>query len=224
MSILKKYPEIRNCVIFKDADPTNIERYISEGSYYDRRFSAGEEIVSHNDRYVSVGFILDGKVSVSSADEGRTVLLRTIGVGSFFGVATLYSLDTPFPTALSAKTSCKILFIERQAMKELIENDKSVNRAFLTFLGNRIVYLNKKINSFTAGSAERRLSLFLADNETDGVYSADISMSALAGMLDIGRASLYRAIDKLTSDGFIEKHDKTIIIKDKTSMLEKYLS
>ena len=220
--MITKYPEIRNCLIFKDADSANLEKYLCDGRYSEKSFTSGEEILSPSDESVSVGYILDGKASIISADDGKNVLLRTVGKGALFGVATLYSLDTPFPTKISAKTPCRVLFIERDAIKSLIENDKAVNKAFLTFLGNRIVYLNKKINSFTAGNAERRLSLFLADNESDGVYSADISMSAIADMLDIGRASLYRAIDKLTADGFIEKRDKTIILKDKKSMLEKY--
>lgn len=222
INIISSYPEIRNCPIFKDADTANLEKYLCEGCYFEQSFSSGDEILSPSLDSVSVGYILEGKASIISADEGKNVLLRTVGTGALFGVATLYSNDVPFPTKISAKTSCRILFITRDAVKALIENDTSVNKAFISFLSNRIVYLNKKINAFTAGSAERRLSLFLADNESDGVYSASISMSALADMLDIGRASLYRAIDKLSTDGFIEKHDKTILLKNKEAMLEKY--
>ena len=222
ITILAKYPEIKDCLIFKDAEPENLEKYLCDGSYSEQSFFAGDEILSPSAESVAVGYIIEGKAAIISADGGKNVLLRTVGKGALFGVATLYSLDTPFPTRISAKSACRVLFIERNALKALIENDRAVNKAFLSFLGNRIVYLNKKINSFTAGNAERRLSLFLADNESDGVYSADISMSALADMLDIARASLYRAIDKLSAEGFIEKHDKTIILKDKTAMLEKY--
>ena len=94
--------------------------------------------------------------------------------------------------------------------------------SFLAFQSNKIVYLNKKINAFTAGGAERRLSLFLLDNAVDGVYSADVSMSALAEMLDIGRASLYRAFDALESAGCIERRDKKTIIINQALISEKY--
>lgn len=209
-------------MLFKDADDENISKYISDERYSIRDFSAGEEIISHDLTNVPVGFILEGTATITSADGGKKVLLKTIGVGAVFGISTLYAAESPFPTNIKAKNSCKVLFIESSAVRELIENDKGAMIGFMRFLSDKVVYLNKKINSFTAGSAERRLSLFLAENETDGVYSSSVSISSLADMLDIGRASLYRAFDKLETEGFIEKHEKIIVIKNKKEMLDKY--
>lgn len=224
MNIFERYPILNSFVILKSADREKISSFIPENSVTEHSFAAGAEIISPDMTDIPVGFLLEGSATVGSTDDGKRVLIRTVGAGAVFGVATLYSADQPFPTKISAKTPCKILFIPRVAMKALIENDSGANKEFLAFLSNRIVYLNKKINAFTAGSAERRLSLFLSDNETDGICSLDISMSALADMLDIGRASLYRALDRLTEDGFIERADKTIIVKNKKSMLQKYFS
>ena len=47
-------------------------------------------------------------------------------------------------------------------------------------------------------------------------------MGALALMLDIGRASLYRAVDTLVSDGFIVKDGKSFILSDREKMLKNY--
>lgn len=222
MNIIDIYPNLKNTVIFKDADSANIAKYIAKEDFQVKNFSVGEEICSPEDKDIPVCILLDGSASISSSDCSRRVLLKTVSAGAVFGIATLYSADEPFPTKIKAQTACLALFISASAIRSLIENDKGAAVGFMKFLSNRIVYLNKKINSFTAGGAERRLSLFLADNETDGVYSAEVSISALADMLDIGRASLYRAFDKLEAEGFIEKKEKLIIIKDKQAMLEKY--
>ncbi|MBO5845056.1 MAG: Crp/Fnr family transcriptional regulator [Clostridia bacterium] len=224
MRIFETYPTLDKLAIIRSADKENVVRFISDACISERGFAVGEEIISPDMSDIPVGFLLDGCATVGSADDGKHVLIRTVSAGAVFGVATLYSADQPFPTKICAKTPCRVLFIASSAMKALIENDHGANKEFLTFLGNRIVYLNKKINAFTAGSAERRLSLFLADNEADGVCSLDISMSALADMLDIGRASLYRALDTLTDEGFIERADKAIILKDKKAMLQKHFS
>lgn len=222
MSILEKYPELKETLVFRAASDSSLEQYITDKVCSLRHFAAGEEICSPSVSYVPVGRIMRGSATISSRDGGRNVLLRTVGAGALFGIANLYSMDAPFPSVVCAKTSCDVLFIEAEAVRSLIENDKAAMRSFMMLLGNRIIYLNKKINAFTAGSAERRLSLFLADNEVDGIFRADTSMTALAEMLDIGRASLYRALDALEADGLIERQDKCIIIKDKNSMLEKY--
>lgn len=82
------------------------------------------------------------------------------------------------------------------------------------------MYLNRKIMTFTAGSAERKLSVFLAENATDGVFTPTCSMSALANMLGIGRASLYRALDRLTDCGWIERRGKEIYVLDQDALAE----
>ena len=107
-------------------------------------------------------------------------------------------------------------------MRALIENDKNVMCSFMTTLSTKIVYLNKKINSLTAGSAERKLSVFLADNAVSGVYEQKNSASAIAEMLDIGRASLYRAFDRLREDGFLQKDGRNLCLLDPDAMLDAY--
>ena len=57
-----------------------------------------------------------------------------------------------------------------------------------------------------------RLAVYLADHcgpecEISG------SMSEISRQLNLGRASLYRAIDKLESENLIEQNGKTILVK-----------
>jgi DNA-binding FadR family transcriptional regulator len=47
-------------------------------------------------------------------------------------------------------------------------------------------------------------------------------MSALSEMLDVGRASLYRALAKLEGDSLILRDGKTITVLDRDAMLSKY--
>jgi len=222
MDIEKIYLLMRKHSIFKNADSAKLAKYITASNVAICEFSSGSEICSPLTKHVPLGMIISGKACVYSANDEKKVLIKTITEGVVFGIATLYGEDSPFPTRISAATSCKVLFISPEAVRALIENDKRVMRAFMTILSKKIVYLNKKINSLTAGSAEKRLSVFLAENAIDNVYTQTTSASAIATMLDIGRASLYRAFDKLEAEGFIERLEKTVIIKDKEAMLKRY--
>ena len=47
-------------------------------------------------------------------------------------------------------------------------------------------------------------------------------MTDLANTLDVGRASLYRAFDKLSEDGYIIKSEKIILIMDREEMISHY--
>ena len=81
-------------------------------------------------------------------------------------------------------------------------------------MSKKVVYLNRKISTLVAGSAEKKLVAYLLEIELDSVCSINVSMSALADMLNVGRASLYRAIDDLENRGLIKKNGKMIIISD----------
>ena len=42
-------------------------------------------------------------------------------------------------------------------------------------------------------------------------------------MLNIGRASLYRAFDKFIADGFISKNGKEITLLDRDALMTNYI-
>ena len=92
---------------------------------------------------------------------------------------------------------------------------------YIGFLSDRIRFLNRKIKFFTSGTAERRLALYL-DSFPEDSFKIDESMSAVADMLDIGRASLYRAFDRLTEDGFIRRERDEITLLNRAEMVIYY--
>ena len=49
-----------------------------------------------------------------------------------------------------------------------------------------------------------------------------VSLSDLSELLDVGRASLYRAFDRLTADGFLQKDGRTVRLIDREAMLRAY--
>jgi len=92
---------------------------------------------------------------------------------------------------------------------------------YISFLSGRIRFLNRKIAFYTSGSAERRVALYLSSFNSDEI-EPDIPMNSLCELLDIGRASLYRAFDKLTDDGFIKRDGDKINIVNRQAMLDYY--
>jgi DNA-binding MarR family transcriptional regulator len=96
---------------------------------------------------------------------------------------------------------------------------------FLEFLSGKIRFLNRKIVTLTAGSAERRLAYFLDTSIPEGkddTAEITVQMNSLCEMLNLGRASLYRAADRLCEEGFIERIGKTIRIINRKGMMDKY--
>lgn len=183
-------------------------------------FSSGEEIPLSVNGSRALVILTGGLARVYSKDTARSVILRTIRPGTPFGVSVLFSDEEPV-SVIRAKGKAEALFLSLDAVLELIESSAEFRMNYMRFLSDRIRFLNRRIACYTAGSAERRLALYLADLPTDesGIASIDIPLSDLCEQLDIGRASLYRAFAKLSDAGLIERTDRTVRITDPAALL-----
>ena len=124
-----------------------------------------------------------------------------------------------------AAKKCCVLEISPEKFGKILESDGRAMYNFIAFLSGKIRYLNRKIVTLTAGSAERRLAYFLdtsiPEDKTD-TAEITVQMNSLCEMLNLGRASLYRAADKLSEEGYIERNGKTIKVINRHGMMEKY--
>ncbi len=222
MSLFSLCPALSSHPLLGAVDAQTVDRYLSAESLTLVSAEAGEAICSAEGRPLCVGILIHGRATISVAEGEKQVLLRTVRSGELFGIATLFCSERDIHTQIEAQASCSVAFPDPEAMRRLILGEPAATEAFLRMMAGRVTYLNRKIATFTAGSAERRLSLFLCENEQDGTYVSPVSLSALAESLDIGRASLYRAFDRLEAEGFIQKKDKTVTLLDREGMTAKY--
>lgn len=210
--------QIKTACILKCASDESIIKYFTPQSTSIIDFKSGEEIYSPLNTDKKVGIILSGRALAEPSGSKEGALLKVLSKSDIFGIANLYCDEEPFVSIINAKTACRVLFIDAASFRLLIENDPSVLRAYLGFMSNRLVFLNKKIATLTAGSTEKKLAAFILEHEVDGIFSPDISMSYLADILNIGRASLYRALEMFEKCGSIKKDGKTITIIDRDAL------
>lgn len=213
--------EIRLIPFLADIDPALADKAESEICVYN--YAGGKEICVPDDRR-GILLMLEGRATIYSADRERDVLLRILGRGEIAGVANLFS-DAPPASRMVAVGECKVLFLPESSLHALLACDSRIMYRYIAFLSERIRFLNRKIVTLTAGSAERRLAVFLdtvAPND-DLVFVLPISMSVLAGYLNLGRASLYRAFDTLCADGFLIREGKKIRFLHREGMTAFYL-
>lgn len=199
--------------IFEGLSEDELSLAVSTADCYQMEYASGKDIFSPSSHKRSVGYIVKGSVSVFKSNGDKKTLLNIIGRGNAFGVAGLFSDE--YPTCVTAKTKCTVVFIDADKMLSLIEKFPTVAKNYIRFLSDRIRFLNDKIDSFTKGSVEGRVAKLLLSRANGSVTSIG-NMSRTASALDIGRASLYRILSLLEEKGIIEQNENEIIIKDKT--------
>lgn len=210
--------------LFAGMDTQRLSATVNGGEVKLCEFASGEEIYSPYDKEKKLGFLLSGSASVFSADENNAVLLRILEKGDTFGVANLFSSHETFVSLIVAKKACKILFFSEASVAALLREDSVFCMNYIHFLSDRICFLNQKISCFTAGSPERKLAFFLLSCGEDKIeqYSLSINANSLSDMLNIGRASLYRAFDSLAAEGLIQKQGKQITVIDKNALKRRF--
>lgn len=200
--------------LFSGCDTKLIERtVISRGVL--RSFRSGEEMVSEHSP--AVGILLSGRGVIYSADKERQTILRFISPGNAVGVASLFAAEPPATRIFACGDGkSEMFFIGREAFEDLLsaEIDGRFRTNLICFLADRVSFLNSRIDTVTAGSAERKLALFIKNSPigSDGEIGLGMSMTALAHALDIGRASLYRAFDSLEKADVIVRRGNVITL------------
>ncbi len=212
-------PFLKETPLFAEADVVLLAEALASPDCYVQAAASGERIGGSEQRALII--ILEGRVQIRSTDGERNVILRTATRGEILGAASLFLKQAPPISHIEALGNCRALFMSASAVRELLQKDSRFLDAFLAFLAGRVRFLNQKIRCFTAGSAERRLALWLIAEERETLTLPN-SLSALADTLDIGRASLYRALDKLEQEGLIRRNGREIHVISQDEILRKY--
>ncbi len=216
LTLLKTLP------LFKGADEGMLREAVEQEKFICKTFKTGDIIYSPEEDEKRLIILSSGLANVYSADESRSLLLRTLEPGRTVGVANLFSAER-FVSRIIADKKCETVEITAREFGQLLENDSVMLYNYISFLSNKICFLNKKIVYLTAGGAERRLAVFLDSHASElGCDSFPLQMNSLSEMLNLGRASLYRAADRLEADGCIKRDGKQITIVNKELMLSKY--
>ena len=201
---------LKNTRIFKDADEkllTNVLNTYGKSVSY----SKNDTVFSKETYSPVICIIIKGEARVS---KGETVISH-LKDGEIFGAAFLYNQSYEFENTVTALTPLKVVIIEKSGVDQLIKCDSSISFNYISYLSERIGFLNSKIEGYTKPNAEEKLLLYLKKNAdiNNGKCEISVSMTELSHVLQISRASLYRVIEALEQQEKICRDGKKIYVK-----------
>ena len=202
--------------MFREVDADTLLKITAECDIEITEFSSGDKIFTPHDFEEKIGFVVSGKCEVNKLRDGKPPLpLNTLDSGASFGVLTLFSKKESYPTEIAAKKRSTVLFITRSDAVRLIEKNPQIAKNFISFLSDRVAFLNDKISTFSADNVEQKLAKFLVSSSYgNGGEPLEINHKRTAEIINSGRASLYRALDALSEKGIIKIENKKIFILD----------
>ena len=205
---------VRSSFLFSGISDKEFGEFLEGGDCYVCSFSKGETVFTAGEEDKKLGILLFGKAKAVCADKSKGSL-KTFTAGDLFGAAGVFCKtgNEPF-SKIKATGSCKIFFATRKGVERLILKNPKCALDYITFLSERVAFLNRRISTFTGGEAVARVAKHLLSTADEDLICRNINFSALAKSLDISRASLYRAKNELTEIKAISADNKDIIILD----------
>ena len=209
--------------LFKNINPDDAERLTNWLNIEYKDYKKNEDIYLPNAFENKMGFVVQGQCRVEKIREnGNHIPLNILGPHDSFGVLAVFTGRDEFPTRIVAATAAKIAYINKENLTNLMKESVQFSLNIIDFLSNRINFLCDKIYSFTGDNVGQKLAIYIMDlYRKTGKTDIKLNKKHAAESLNIGRTSLYRALDELASSGIIEITEKNIIIHDPEGLERK---
>lgn len=173
------------------------------------KFKKGDTIYSSFEFTRAIALVVSGKASAQTNNAHRVVMKKFLP-GMCFGAAAVFGGET-FVSTVTADTDTEIQFITEDILISLFEKYPKTAINYITFLSDKIRFLNNKLSLLSCPSAESTVLKYLnSAADKDGYASLPESMTMLSKMLGLGRASLYRSLDSLEKNGHIIRENNKI--------------
>ena len=174
----------------------------------------GETIMAQKKFRRCLVYILKGSASVFKIGlDGRRSVINSFYEGDVFGMATLFYEEAEYPSEITAEKDLRLAVFSKETIEKAFSENPEFAKAYVVLLSEKIHFINKKLAAFLEGEASEKLLRWLI-NASGGEqeFTLPCSVSKIAEMLGIGRASVYRAFDSLSERGIIIKEGKNITI------------
>lgn len=172
-------------------------------------FSKNELIYDSIHFEKAIGYIVSGKVTASDGGAGA-VVMKCFSEGQCFGAAAVFGAGDTYVSSIEANTETEILFISEIELRKIFEQYPLTAVNYITFLSEKIRFLNNRLSVIAGASAEDSLYRYLSMvADADGYAAVPQNMTLLAKLTGLSRASLYRSLSSLEAEGLIMRENNT---------------
>ncbi len=167
----------------------------------------------------ALGILYEGRLQIGAGQKADKVTLNRLLPGAVFGFSSLFAEGERFETNIHALSKTTVFWIPETLFGELMKTEPHLARNVISVQSEKIRFLNERIRFYTAPTAEEKVYTFLKKlPEENGVRILPCRMASLASRLGIGRASLYRAFEKLIEEKKIEKNGNQVVLTEERGM------
>ena len=199
-----------DCLLFKGLTSQETEK--AEAFFLPAvKLPKGSEIYKNG----FLGVIVSGTAKLKRKNDfGGSVTVRTLTANEIFGSASVFGSLKEGSSSIIADRTCVCSYISEQNLRALLTEIPKTAVNYIEFLTEKIRFLNRRVDTFSADCAEQRIYEFLLSvSDENGKAEPSVNLAELARRLKIGRTSLYRCLNSLEDGGLITREGKIFYVK-----------
>jgi CRP/FNR family cyclic AMP-dependent transcriptional regulator len=183
-----------------------------------RAYARNVVVVSEGDATDSLYVVLAGRVKVFVADEnGREVVVNTIGAGDFFGELVLDG-QARAASVMTLEPSRFFVMPQRDA-EALLTGNPQFARHLVRKLIRRVRSLTEQVRSLALRDVYTRLVRFLEEQAVEEggrrVVHERLTQAEIAARIGGSREMVSRILSDLSAGGYIAVESKQIVLRRK---------
>lgn len=193
----------------------------------------GEVLVNEGDACNGIGLIIEGQLAMQKyTSSGDFATLELLGTGEMFGEYLIFGARKNYPVTIEAVTNSKVIFLTREIVINLLNQNPEIMDNFLGILSDRVQAQNRRISLLSQKSLRQKIANYLLELlreqlEEEGesprsvgrtvstqAVELPVSKEVVARLLAMPRPSFSRELISMERDGLIRVSGRVIWLTD----------
>lgn len=199
--------------LIKDLSEDLIAEVLNAGT--GKRFKRGEMIQWVGESGERMYFVLSGSVELfRMSPGGREQIIRRLGAGELFNLATALLPDGRNPVSVRALTDCEINSLSQDDLHRLMKKHPELSTRIAAYLAERLMNMTVLIEQLSLHPVRQRLAAFLME-QSESPQNLNWTQEEMARRLGTVREVISRTLREFVNEGLIRMNRNQIELLDK---------
>lgn len=197
----------------------------------------GEVLINEGDPCTGIGLILEGQLAMQKyASTGDFATIELLGAGDIFGEYLIFGSRKLYPVTIEAVAKSKIIFVPKELLLSILNQNTGVMNNFLMILSDRIQAQNRRISLLSQKSLRQKIASYLLELLRDQLekegespksirrtvstqaVELPVSKEVVSRLLAMPRPSFSRELISMERDGLIRVSGRVIWLLDQDGL------
>lgn len=224
MKLKKYFYVLKKISLFRSFTDEEFYKIFDETNYKITKYSKDSLVFFEKEPCDTLNIILDGQLQIQKTDDtGNMLVVTDFSTGDLVGETLIFGEPNLYPLSIISITEVTILYIMKDAVLYLCQNNRDFLIGFLGMLSGKTITLSRKLDQISLKTIRESIIDFILmeyNKNKDMTIPLNMTKKKWADMMGVQRPSLSRELLRMKKEGLIDYNYKYIFIKNLEGLKE----